>query len=136
MLLYGAIFDVTLIDKKYSSRPITFELTFGNSSKYINDEAEGDGLPKNRTREIMPECRNKYFCNLDYKDQKPCFLVRSLMPDFRRRMYNANIVNKMAKELVLFLFLLILRLTPRKCMPKCKLYLVAERENKRCTKIV
>lgn len=103
VLLYGAIFDVTLIDKKFSYYPISFELTFGKRSNYNKSKAEGDVIAKNRTFALKPTCKSKYFCHLDYEFNRPCFHIMTNVADIRERMYNANIINKMSKELVVFI---------------------------------
>lgn len=46
----------------------------------------------------MTHDRLYYF--LPYWDNKPCMHVRSVWPDYRRRMYNSNIIAKICDKLV------------------------------------
>lgn len=43
---------------------------------------------------------DKVYYFLPYWDDKPCLHVRSVWPDYRRRMYNSNVIGKIADKLV------------------------------------
>jgi hypothetical protein len=43
---------------------------------------------------------DKIYYFLPYWDNKPCMHIRSVWPDYRRRMYNSNIISKIAEKLV------------------------------------
>lgn len=47
---------------------------------------------------LSPHCRN-YF-HLPYFDKKPCIYIKSWWQDQRRRLYNSNIMDKIADKLV------------------------------------
>lgn len=51
-----------------------------------------------------PMTHDKIYYFLPYWDNKPCLHVRSIWPDYRRRMYNSNIINKIVDKLVSLLF--------------------------------
>lgn len=47
-----------------------------------------------------PMTHDKIYYFLPYWDDKPCLHVRSIWPDYRRRMYNSNIIGKIVDKLV------------------------------------
>ncbi|KAK7100137.1 hypothetical protein V1264_023132 [Littorina saxatilis] len=51
------------------------------------------------TPAMKPVTRDKLYYNLPYYEDKPCIYVREHMEDHRRRMYNSNIINKIAEKL-------------------------------------
>ncbi|PVD23896.1 hypothetical protein C0Q70_17171 [Pomacea canaliculata] len=46
-----------------------------------------------------PVSRDRCYYHLPYYDDKPCIYVREMMEDHRRRMYNSNIIDKIADKL-------------------------------------
>lgn len=52
------------------------------------------------TQAIKPMTHDKLYYFLPYWDNKPCMHIRSVWPDYRRRMYNSNIIAKIAEKLV------------------------------------
>lgn len=52
------------------------------------------------TTPIKPMTHDRIYYFLPYWDDKPCMHVRSLWPDYRRRMYNSNIIHKIMDKLV------------------------------------
>lgn len=47
-----------------------------------------------------PMTHDKVYYFLPYWDDKPCMHVASVWPDYRRRMYNSNLISKVADKLV------------------------------------
>lgn len=52
------------------------------------------------TSPTKPMTHDKIYYFLPYWDNKPCMHIRSVWPDYRRRMYNSNIIGKIAEKLV------------------------------------
>lgn len=52
------------------------------------------------TSPTKPMTHDKLHYFMPYWDNKPCMHVRSVWPDYRRRMYNSNIIGKIAEKLV------------------------------------
>lgn len=100
-MLYGILFDVTLIDEKFTNKEIGFELTFGRSTVSLEDKQKGDEIASNQTPYIKATTENKKFSAIPYSDFKPCLKTMCNLPDFRRRMYNTNIIKKIRKGLVI-----------------------------------
>uniref|UniRef100_A0A673YZF8 Otoferlin n=1 Tax=Salmo trutta TaxID=8032 RepID=A0A673YZF8_SALTR len=74
--LFGSFLEATMIDRKIGDKPISFEVTIG---KYYTQE--------------------NYF-HLPYFEKKPCIYIKSWWQDQRRRLYNSNIMDKIADKLV------------------------------------
>ncbi|XP_027564035.1 otoferlin-like, partial [Neopelma chrysocephalum] len=75
--LFGAFLEATMIDRRVGDKPISFEVTIG-----------GPGAPGG----------GNYF-HLPYLERKPCVYIRSWWQDRRRRLYNSNIMDKIADKL-------------------------------------
>uniref|UniRef100_A0A8C3RFP9 Otoferlin n=1 Tax=Cyanoderma ruficeps TaxID=181631 RepID=A0A8C3RFP9_9PASS len=118
--LFGAFLEATMIDRKIGDKPINFEVTigFGNSlqthsphrlppAPELQDPPSHHGTGRGvgrgplLARTVTPtgrlSCRN-YF-HLPYLEKKPCIYIRSWWQDQRRRLYNANIMDKIADKL-------------------------------------
>ncbi|XP_069584579.1 otoferlin isoform X22 [Ranitomeya imitator] len=69
-----------------------------NSSE---DEAEEDGemLSVSSTPALKPFITDRNYFHLPYFDKKPCIYIKSWWQDQRRRLYNANIMDKIADKL-------------------------------------
>lgn len=52
------------------------------------------------TAAIKPISNDKVYYYLPLREDKPCLHVKSIWPDYRRRMYNSNIINKISDKLV------------------------------------
>lgn len=52
------------------------------------------------TPPLRPNSRDKFYYNLPYYEDKPCVYVKQVFEDHRRRMYNTNIIDKIAEKLV------------------------------------
>lgn len=52
------------------------------------------------TTPTKPMTHDKIYYFLPYWDNKPCMHIRSVWSDYRRRMYNSNIIAKIAEKLV------------------------------------
>ncbi|XP_071147847.1 otoferlin-like isoform X5 [Mytilus edulis] len=51
------------------------------------------------TPPLRPNSRDKFYYNLPYYEDKPCVYVKQVFEDHRRRMYNTNIIDKIAEKL-------------------------------------
>ena len=58
------------------------------------------GSWQSTTPASKPMTHDKIYYFLPYWDDKPCLHVRSIWPDYRRRMYNSNIIGKIVDKLV------------------------------------
>jgi len=58
------------------------------------------GSWQSTTPSNKPMTHDKIYYFLPYWDDKPCLHVRSIWPDYRRRMYNSNIISKIVDKLV------------------------------------
>ncbi|KAF7282748.1 hypothetical protein GWI33_002001 [Rhynchophorus ferrugineus] len=99
-LLFGVIFEANSIAKKYHDKTISFRLTFG----HITSENEKKGTyemncPLNITPGQKSTKTSKNFAYLKYNEKKPCLKIRSAWPDFRKRMYHSNMLEKISNEL-------------------------------------
>ncbi|KAG8297658.1 hypothetical protein J6590_031698 [Homalodisca vitripennis] len=116
--LFSTILDASMIDKKLGDKPIFFELSIGNAGNTLDghnettqepsDSDSDDNLEvvtsesiswQSTTSPIKPMTHDRTYYFLPYWDDKPCMHVRSLWPDYRRRMYNSNIINKIVEKL-------------------------------------
>ncbi|CAL7945462.1 unnamed protein product [Xylocopa violacea] len=120
--LFATIMDCTMIDKKLGDKPMYFELSIGNAGNALDGHNESSKIcdmgPKSGTstdqeelQEVLsgswqsttPACKpmthDKIYYFLPYWDDKPCLHVRSIWPDYRRRMYNSNIISKISDKL-------------------------------------
>uniref|UniRef100_A0A4W5JSS2 Otoferlin n=1 Tax=Hucho hucho TaxID=62062 RepID=A0A4W5JSS2_9TELE len=89
--LFGSFLEATMIDRKIGDKPISFEVTIG---KYYT---QGYTQLKGCLILLVPNFRN-YF-HLPYFEKKPCIYIKSWWQDQRRRLYNSNIMDKIADKL-------------------------------------
>jgi len=52
------------------------------------------------TPPVKPMTHDRLYYFLPYWDDKPCMYVRSVWPDYRRRMYNSNLIARIIEKLV------------------------------------
>ncbi|XP_066151146.1 otoferlin [Euwallacea fornicatus] len=99
-LLFATIFEANCISRKYHGRHISFRITFGDVTTQmpIGDTFEFEH-PANATLGAKPLKSGKDFYYMDYGDEKPCMRIKSTRPDFRKRMYNSNMIEKISREL-------------------------------------
>ncbi|XP_023662401.2 otoferlin isoform X2 [Paramormyrops kingsleyae] len=126
--LFGSFLEATMIDRKIGDKPINFEVTIGNYGNLIDgaskpkirktrrnegdeeselmhhDEGEEDGddedlVPVSSTPLMKPMITERNYYHLPYFDRKPCIFIKSWWPDHRRRLYNSNIMDKIADKL-------------------------------------
>ncbi|XP_076646228.1 otoferlin isoform X2 [Halictus rubicundus] len=120
--LFATIMDATMIDRKIGDKPMYFEVSIGNAGNSLDGHNESSKMyemgPKSGTsgdqEELMevlsgswqsttpsskPMTHDKIYYFIPYWDDKPCLHVRSIWPDYRRRMYNSNIINKITDKL-------------------------------------
>ncbi|XP_075782090.1 otoferlin isoform X4 [Pelodiscus sinensis] len=65
------------------------------------DEAEDDGelVSVSSTQPVKPLITDRNYFHLPYFEKKPCIYIKSWWQDQRRRLYNANIADKIADKL-------------------------------------
>ncbi|XP_077275643.1 otoferlin isoform X2 [Temnothorax americanus] len=120
--LYATIMDATMIDKKVGDKPMYFEISIGNAGNALDGHNESfkmyetgskggtsgeeedlqevfAGSWQSTTPASKPMTHDKIYYFLPYWDDKPCLHVRSIWPDYRRRMYNSNIIGKIVDKL-------------------------------------
>lgn len=120
--LYATIMDATMIDKKLGDKPMYFEISIGNAGNALDGHNEsfkmcdigskgGTSGEEEDLQEVLagswqsttpaskPMTHDKIYYFLPYWDDKPCLHVRSIWPDYRRRMYNSNIIGKIVDKL-------------------------------------
>ncbi|KAJ9599862.1 hypothetical protein L9F63_009842, partial [Diploptera punctata] len=116
--LFAAIIDATMIDKKLGDKPLFFEISIGNAgnsldghnetSKDISESDSDENLEtvttsapswQSTTSPAKPMTNDHIYHFLPYWDDKPCMHVRSVWPDYRRRMYNSNIIARIVDKL-------------------------------------
>ncbi|XP_050031171.2 otoferlin [Dermacentor andersoni] len=127
-LLFGAILEASMIDRKVGEKPIYFELSIGNSgntldgaSKWKDDSLDsssvgGGGGDDERTallesvvvdpvishstsHPVKPVTSDRCYYHLPYGDNKPCLWVKSTWQDYRRRLYNSNMILRVKEKL-------------------------------------
>ncbi|XP_053565469.1 otoferlin [Bombina bombina] len=69
-----------------------------NSSEDEGDE-DGEVLSISSTPTLKPLITDRNYFHLPYFDKKPCIYIKSWWQDQRRRLYNANIMDKIADKL-------------------------------------
>ncbi|KAL0280303.1 UNVERIFIED_CONTAM: hypothetical protein PYX00_001638 [Menopon gallinae] len=116
--LFSSILDASMIDKKLSDRPISFEISIGNAGNSLDGhnetyhdtfESEIDDNLEIVTTEVYssqstsspakPMTHDKIYYFLPFWDDKPCMHVNSVWPDYRRRMYNSNIISRIVDRM-------------------------------------
>ncbi|XP_015590570.1 otoferlin [Cephus cinctus] len=120
--LFATIMDATMIDKKLGDKPMYFEISIGNAGNALDGHNESSkvcelssggtgsgeeddlqevltGSWQSTTPPSKPMTHDRIYYFLPYWDDKPCLHVRSIWPDYRRRMYNSNIIGKIIDKL-------------------------------------
>ncbi|CDQ95349.1 unnamed protein product [Oncorhynchus mykiss] len=101
--LFGSFLEATMIDRKIGDKPISFEVTIGNYGNQIDGVSKPSAAKKKKKEggggggESDEE--ENYF-HLPYFEKKPCIYIKSWWQDQRRRLYNSNIMDKIADKLV------------------------------------
>lgn len=112
--LFSTLMEATMIDRKLADKPVYFELSIGNAGNSLDghnesqcavgDEGELHTVDttafNSTTSSCKPISHDKLLYYLPYWDYKPCMNVRCQFPDLRRRMYNSNMISKLAETLV------------------------------------
>uniref|UniRef100_A0A672UQ21 Otoferlin n=1 Tax=Strigops habroptila TaxID=2489341 RepID=A0A672UQ21_STRHB len=116
--LFGAFLEATMIDRKIGDKPINFEVTIGwlffcergfeaslvgnagskNSSEDEGDE-DGEMVSVSSSQPMKPLVTDRNYFHLPYFEKKPCIYIKSWWQDQRCRLYNANIMDKIADKL-------------------------------------
>uniref|UniRef100_A0A673YZT8 Otoferlin n=1 Tax=Salmo trutta TaxID=8032 RepID=A0A673YZT8_SALTR len=119
--LFGSFLEATMIDRKIGDKPISFEVTIGNYGNQIDgvskpsaakkkkkegggggesDEEESELIQQNSSEDEDRICSTQNYFHLPYFEKKPCIYIKSWWQDQRRRLYNSNIMDKIADKLV------------------------------------
>ncbi|XP_077546879.1 ferlin family C2 domain-containing myoferlin misfire isoform X2 [Haemaphysalis longicornis] len=119
-LLFGAILEASMIDRKIGEKPIYFELSIGNSgntldgaSKWKDDSLESAAsadasletvvvdpvICHSTSQPVKPVTSDRYYYHLPYGDNKPCLWVKSTWQDYRRRLFNSNMILRVKEKL-------------------------------------
>uniref|UniRef100_A0A8C4E179 Fer-1 like family member 6 n=1 Tax=Dicentrarchus labrax TaxID=13489 RepID=A0A8C4E179_DICLA len=122
-LLFGAVFEATMIDRKIGDKPISFEFSLGESSNPL--DMFGTSPPTSPSSPLLPRDPqdiamtsksttppekplivegNRYYMHLPLEKQKPCINVLSHWEDRTYRLYNSNMLENIA---VLFVCILL-----------------------------
>lgn len=116
--LFATILEASMMEKKLCERPAFFELSMGNAGnsldghnesacKNLSDDDELETVEvssyNSTTSACKPITHDKSHYFLPYWDYKPCMDVRCVFPDLRRRMYNSNMISKMADCMVSYI---------------------------------
>ncbi|XP_073975608.1 otoferlin-like isoform X1 [Rhodnius prolixus] len=116
--LFATILEASMIDKKLGEKAMFFELSIGNAGNTIDghnqttqDSPESDNEDNletvktdvhnwsSTTSKTKPMTHDRIYYYLPYWDDKPCMHLRAPWPDLRRRMYNSNMIAKIADRL-------------------------------------
>ncbi|XP_043544464.1 fer-1-like protein 6 isoform X2 [Chiloscyllium plagiosum] len=127
-LLFGTIFEATMIDRKIGDRPISFEMSLGNYGNTIDgvvpasptkrrppevNEGEtvsllygrglGDMSQSNKSmstpeKPLLTE-GNRCYYYLPFNNKKPCMYVKSHWEDQIFRLHSSNVLDKIADRL-------------------------------------
>ncbi|KAK7066884.1 Protein kinase C conserved region 2 (CalB) [Halocaridina rubra] len=118
-LLFASVHEATMIEKRVSEKPVTFELSIGNAGNSLDgsstarpssdEESDGDSGPESvlaessmwqsTTPPMRPMTNDKTYYFLPFWDDKPCLYVRSFFQDHRRRLLNSNVIAAIAHRL-------------------------------------
>ncbi|XP_063235260.1 otoferlin-like isoform X2 [Bacillus rossius redtenbacheri] len=118
--LFATVLDATMIDRRLGDKPMFIEISIGNAGNTIDghnqsvcrDASSSDSEEnlaevvsadaaswQSTTPPIRPMTGDRVYYYLPYWDDKPCMHVRSAWPDYRRRMYNSNIIARILDKL-------------------------------------
>lgn len=116
--LFGAIMEASMVDRKLAERAVYFELSMGNAGNSLDGHNESSVACNNlndddddrlvvvdttsyssTTTSSKPTSHDRQHFYLPYWDYKPCMDVRCYFPDLRRRMYNSNMLAKLAERM-------------------------------------
>ncbi|XP_016359962.1 otoferlin-like [Sinocyclocheilus anshuiensis] len=127
--LFGCFLEATMIDRKIGDKPINFEVTIGNYGSEVDtptkpktkkkkggdgddEESEliygssdeevddgGDMTSVSTSPPMKPVITDRNYFHLPYFERKPCIYIKSWWQDQRRRLYNANIMDRIADKL-------------------------------------
>uniref|UniRef100_A0A4W6G400 Fer-1 like family member 6 n=1 Tax=Lates calcarifer TaxID=8187 RepID=A0A4W6G400_LATCA len=107
-LLFGALFEATMIDRKIGDRPISIEFSLGDTSpsspsspllpRASQDTASTSASNKSTTPPQKPLITegNRHYMYLPLENQKPCINVLSQWEDRTYRLYNSNMLENIA----------------------------------------
>ncbi|XP_064096144.1 otoferlin-like isoform X4 [Macrobrachium nipponense] len=118
-LLFASVHEATMVEKRVSDKPVSFELSIGNAGNSLDgsstarpssdEESDGDSGPESVVAEasmwqsttppMKPMTNDKTYYFLPFWDDKPCLYVRSFFQDHRRRLFNSNVIAAIAIKL-------------------------------------
>uniref|UniRef100_H2Z074 C2 domain-containing protein n=1 Tax=Ciona savignyi TaxID=51511 RepID=H2Z074_CIOSA len=127
--LFGSFLEANMIDRTMADKPVTFEVTIGNFGNDIDganlsrkkrmsdgsedsledtdDESQsllkGSVTDDPTIRPLTPPTRpltsDKYYYHMPFFENKPCVYLTSYWHDHKRRLYNSNIMHRVADKL-------------------------------------
>ncbi|KAI2652042.1 Otoferlin [Labeo rohita] len=115
--LFGSFLEATMIDRKIGDKPISFEVTIGNYGNQIDGvskpasakkKKEGGGESEEEETELIHNSSDEEaeddgdlmsVPSTPPMKPKPCIYIKSWWQDQRRRLYNSNIMDKIADKL-------------------------------------
>ncbi|XP_070555288.1 otoferlin-like isoform X9 [Ptychodera flava] len=118
--LFGCVMEAGMMEKKTAEKAVSFEISIGNQGNNMDgtnihtkpksfdsseseEEEPKEEKPKfnSTTESIKPvnSDNEKYYYHMPYNEKKPCVYVQFPWEDHRRRLYNQNILYKIADKL-------------------------------------
>uniref|UniRef100_A0A8C4ZD49 C2 domain-containing protein n=1 Tax=Gadus morhua TaxID=8049 RepID=A0A8C4ZD49_GADMO len=103
-LLFGCVFEATLIDRKIGDKPISFELSVGQFLLLSAGDPPRRCSPQTQTESCTPAEKpllaqgSKFYLHLPLS-QKPCVQVVSLWEDRTYRLFTSNLLENIALNL-------------------------------------
>uniref|UniRef100_H2Z079 C2 domain-containing protein n=1 Tax=Ciona savignyi TaxID=51511 RepID=H2Z079_CIOSA len=89
--LFGSFLEANMIDRTMADKPVTFEVTIGD----VTD----DPTIRPLTPPTRPLTSDKYYYHMPFFENKPCVYLTSYWHDHKRRLYNSNIMHRVADKL-------------------------------------
>uniref|UniRef100_A0A3Q3F5Z8 Fer-1 like family member 6 n=1 Tax=Kryptolebias marmoratus TaxID=37003 RepID=A0A3Q3F5Z8_KRYMA len=116
-LLFGAVFEATMIDRKIGDRPISFEFSLGESLSDLTGSSPPSSYPIGSSTLLLPKEAsdssestssttpperpqivegNRHYSYLPMEKKKPCVNVLGYWEDRSYRLYNSNMLENIA----------------------------------------
>jgi hypothetical protein len=105
-LLFGCIFDVTMIDKSFGNATICFEISIGPSgySNPVQLMKHEPATSRTQPYPRIPIDNDSRHCRLPIDLQKPIIFTKYLFHDYSYRMQVSNRLKRAAQYMVFNLF--------------------------------
>ncbi|XP_071807797.1 otoferlin-like isoform X5 [Asterias amurensis] len=119
---FASLFEANMIEKSVAEKPVSFEITIGNNGNLLDGrnlhakvtsvdsddeeqqliaapDADDTSQSLSMIPPIQPLTTDKSYYYLPLDENKPCVYLRFTTEDHRRRLYNQNILLKIADKL-------------------------------------